>query len=98
MKTNSNNLTTYIVSGIAILIFVVFGYFYLVGTSNTASPLTRTSVLNPTTIKSRSIFYSLSSLRFDTGIFSDARFNALQDMSVPITPEPTGRKNPFAPI
>ncbi len=98
MKTNSNNLTTYIISGIAILIFVVFGYFYLIGTSNTSQPLTRTTVLNSTTIKSKSIFYNLSSLRFNTSIFSDSRFNALKDMTVPITPEPTGRKNPFAPI
>lgn len=98
MKTNSNNIVTYAISGIVILVLVGLGYFYLTSTSPTNQPLTRTSVLNPMTIKSRSVFYNLSSLTFNTSIFSDARFNALKDMTVPVNPEQTGRKNPFAPI
>ena len=35
---------------------------------------------------------------FDTGIFSDARFNALIDLTTQISPESLGRLDPFASI
>jgi hypothetical protein len=35
---------------------------------------------------------------FDTRIFSDARFNALVDLTTRISPESLGRLDPFASI
>jgi hypothetical protein len=40
----------------------------------------------------------LGPISFDLTILSDPRFNSLVDLTTPITPEPAGRKDPFAPI
>ena len=40
----------------------------------------------------------LQPITFDTAVFSDPRFNALVDISTPVTPQPPGRLDPFAPV
>ena len=41
---------------------------------------------------------TLNNLRLDTAIFSDRVFKSLRDESVALPHEPSGRKNPFAPL
>ncbi len=95
---NKNSITTFVVTGIAIIAILILGYFYVVGTSTTARPLTTSSAPSSSNIQMRSISSQLTSLTFDTGVFSDPRFIALKNISAPIVFEPTGRTNPFAPI
>lgn len=40
----------------------------------------------------------LEPIGFDTSILSDPRFTSLVDIHTAIVPEPTGRRDPFAPI
>ncbi len=40
----------------------------------------------------------LTPISFDTSIFSDPRFMALQDIHTSIVSEAAGRKDPFAPL
>lgn len=45
-----------------------------------------------------SLLLQLKSITLGDGVFSDAAFQSLQDFTVKLTPEPIGRRNPFAPI
>ena len=40
----------------------------------------------------------LKTIRLDTSIFSDGVFASLSDWGKTITPQPVGRRNPFAPL
>jgi hypothetical protein len=40
----------------------------------------------------------IESIKLDKNIFADRTFLSLQDLSVDIVPQPTGRTNPFAPL
>lgn len=40
----------------------------------------------------------LEPVAFDTSILSDPRFMSLTDIRTTIVPEPTGRRDPFAPL
>lgn len=40
----------------------------------------------------------LDPLTFDTSIFSDTRFTSLIDIHTAVVPEPSGRRDPFAPL
>ena len=44
------------------------------------------------------LLLQLRSITLADGVFSDAAFQSLQDFTVKLTPEPIGRRNPFAPI
>lgn len=74
------------------------GYWYFfTGTGNDA-PLTATQDNSAAQEEFASLVSELAPISFDTGIFSDARFGALVDLATPITPEPSGRPDPFAPL
>lgn len=45
-----------------------------------------------------STLVELRTIRLDDSVFSNPAFRSLEDFSVPLTPEPVGRDNPFAPI
>ncbi len=95
---NNQSFTTSIVTFVAIIAVLVLGYFYLTGTSATAPPLTTSNILSVSGIRVQSLSSQLTSLTFDTGILSDARFVALKDIAIPIFPQSVGRSDPFAPI
>lgn len=40
----------------------------------------------------------IRSLKIDGAIFKDTRFSSLVDFREELVPEPTGRRNPFAPV
>jgi hypothetical protein len=40
----------------------------------------------------------LGTISFDTAIFGDPRFSALQDIHTNVVPEAAGRRDPFAPL
>ena len=45
-----------------------------------------------------SVLLDLRGLKLDTSVFDGESFRSLQDFSVELSPQPTGRKNPFLPI
>lgn len=82
---------------VATLVVALGAYWYFfTGTSN-ESPVSATGApQNPAQAQFGTLVSTLQPISFDTSIFSDARFNALVDLSTPIAPESAGRPDPFA--
>lgn len=72
-------------------------WYYSTKTGNDPS-LTAISVENQSQTRFQTLMSELQSISFDTRIFSDVRFMSLVDLATPITPETTGRTDPFATI
>lgn len=94
MKISSNTLliilTAVVVAGGA--------YWYFFVDSGNQPPLTSGMSENQAQMQFQTLVSQLQPVSFDTSIFSDARFHALRDLTTPISPEPAGRPDPFAPI
>ena len=45
-----------------------------------------------------STLLKLKSLQLNDSIFTDPAFERLEDFGTPLSPEPVGRRNPFAPL
>lgn len=71
-------------------------WFFFTGTGN-QQPLSVTATSSPAQAQFQTLASELEPITFDTSIFSDPRFTALVDITTPITPEPVGRTDPFAP-
>ncbi len=89
---------TTLISIITLLVAAAAYWFFFTGTGN-QPPL---SVDVDTSASQAQTQFAvpvgeLQSISFKTGIFSDARFNALTDITTPIAPESFRRTDPFAP-
>ena len=95
MKLNTNT----IIIVIATIVLVGGGYWYFssAGTGN-EPPLTAGATVNVAQIKFQTLVQKLQPISFDASIFSNPQFNALVDIATPVTPEPYGRLDPFAPV
>ncbi|MDP1690201.1 MAG: hypothetical protein Q8L52_03305 [bacterium] len=93
MKTN----TIFII--IVTLAVTVFSYWYFFTETGNQPPL---SIGAPPTNQAQMQFEALvgelQPVSFNTNIFSDARFNALVDITTPVAPESFGRLDPLAPL
>jgi len=92
-----------ILSGIIILIFgfIAYSVFLKPDVSTTADLVTGTSVSNQQLVTGKEILallVDLKSIQLQSDIFRDKAFRSLDDFSIPISPEPQGRTNPFAPV
>ncbi|MFA5997889.1 MAG: hypothetical protein WC814_00610 [Candidatus Paceibacterota bacterium] len=95
MKIDSN--TTLIV--IATLIVAAGAYWYFFTGTGNQPPLTATTVTeNEAQMRFQALVSELQPISFDTSIFSNPRFLSLTDLTTPITPESSGRLDPFASI
>jgi len=74
------------------------GYWYFFTGNGNEAPLTATRGTSPAQEEFQTLVSELAPISFDTGIFSDQRFSSLIDLATPITPEPSGRPDPFAPL
>lgn len=92
MKSNT------IILIIATLIVAAGAYWYFFTGTESAPPLTTTTSGNESEAQFQALVSELQPINFNTSIFTDPRFTALVDITTPITPEPTGRTDPFAPI
>jgi hypothetical protein len=93
MKSNS------IIFIVSIIILAAAGYWYFTSSSGNDLPLTASAPVGTEGQSQVQAFISqLQSLSFNTAIFSDPKFTALQDLTTPIAPEASGRLDPFAPI
>lgn len=93
MKLNTN-----LKISVAILLIAAGIYWYSSTRTGNQPSLTISGSENQVQSKFQTLVGELSSISFDTSIFSDARFNVLVDITTPIAPEPVGRLDPFAVV
>jgi flagellar basal body-associated protein FliL len=95
MKPNAKTILLIITA----LIVAAGAYWYFFVDAGNDAPLTASApTQNASQAQFQALIAQLRPINFDTGIFNDPRFFALQDLTTPISPEPTGRPDPFAPI
>ena len=89
-----------ILSFVLPLLVVIGGvYWYISSETGNGAPLTTdASAGSPTQSQFQSLVGELSSISFDTSVFSNPHFAALVDLSTPIAPEPVGHADPFATV
>jgi hypothetical protein len=91
------NIITFFVT-----ILVTVGGYFLYSSSHSGNdvPLTVSSggADNPAQVQFQSLVSQLQSISFNTNIFSDPHFSILVDITTPVTPEASGRLDPFAPV
>lgn len=83
---------------IATLIIAAGAYWYFFTGTGNQPPLSASASTNQAQVQFETLVGELQPITFNTGIFSDPRFNALVDITVPISPEPSGRSDPMAPF
>ena len=88
------------ISIVIVVLVAAAAWYMLSGTSSDNAVLTsETAAAAPA--GAQDLVDSLLALRAVTlagTIFSNPAFQALRDLTTPITPEPAGRANPFAPL
>ena len=93
MKSN-----TAILIVVSLLVAAGAYWYFFTGTGN-LPPLTVTSAqVSQAQTQFQMLVSQLQPISFNTDIFSDARFNALVDLTTPVSPETSGRLDPFAPL
>ena len=90
-----SNTITIVISTIAIL-GGIYWYFFT-GTTD-QQPLTTSVSDNRVQTKFQGLVSQLKPISFNSQIFSDPAFMSFIDLSTPITSEPSGRPDPFAPL
>lgn len=85
---------------IVVTIIVAAGAYWYFFTGNGNQPaLSETGAsTNQAQTQFQTLVGELQPISFDPSIFSDPRFNALIDLTTPISPENTGRLDPFAAV
>jgi len=83
---------------IAVLIAAAGLYWYFSSGTGNQAPITSSGSENQAQTQFQTLVGELTPISFDTSIFSDPKFNALVDLTTPVSPEPSGRLDPFAVI
>lgn len=91
----SNTVILIIVS----LLVAAGAYWYFFTDTGNSPPLSISSAqVSQAQTQFQMLVSQLQPISFNTDIFSDARFNALVDLTTPVSPETSGRLDPFAPL
>ncbi len=93
MKFTTNSILTIIAT-----IVVAAGAYWYFFTGTEQPSLTIGVEGTQTQARFQTLVGELSPISFNTDIFSDPRFNALVNITMPVSPEPVGRLDPFAPV
>lgn len=83
---------------ILVLVFAGGAYWYFSDREGNQPPLTAGSGESVAQTQFKVLVSELKDISFDTSIFSDQNFLALTDLATQVTPEPSGRLDPFAPL
>lgn len=83
---------------VATLIVAAGAYWYFFTGTGNQPPITTSVVTNQAQLHFQTLTDELKPISFNTSIFSDPRFTVLVDITTQVTPESTGRLDPFAPI
>jgi hypothetical protein len=91
----SNTITIIILT----ILIAAGGYWYFFTGTGDQPPLTLTMPGgNTAQTQFQALVSELSPITFNTAIFSDPKFTSLVDLATPVSPEPAGRLDPFAPV
>lgn len=93
MKFTTNSILTILASFV-----VVAGAYWYFSSGEEQPSLTVGVERTQTQIRFQTLVGELQPISFSTDIFFDPRFNALVDITVPVSPEQVGRLDPFAPV
>lgn len=81
------------------LLIIAGVYWYFFTGTGEAPPLTVSDTpVSQAQTQFQALVSELRPISFNTALFSDPRFNALVDLTTPISPETSGRLDPFAPL
>ena len=80
------------------LVIAASGYWYFTTQTGNQAPLTTSSADNSAQTQFQTLVSELQPITFNMAIFSDPKFTSLVNLSVPVTDEPSGRPDPFAPV
>jgi len=92
MKSNT------IVIIIVTLLVAAVGYWYFFTGSSQQALTASAPTGNAAQTQFAALVSELSPISFNTTIFSDPKFTSLVNLSTPVSPEPAGRLDPFAPV
>ncbi len=82
---------------IAVLAISAGAYWYFFTGTGNQQPLTGVGTsINIAQAQFQTLLGELQPISFDPSIFSDARFNVLTDLTTTVSPETTGRLDPFS--
>lgn len=93
MKSN-----TIVIIIITLLLAAGAYWYFFTGTGNQPPLSTNNVPVSQAQAKFETLVSELQPISFNTSIFSDPRFNALVDITTTVSPEPSGRPDPLAPI
>ena len=82
----------------AIIVALGAYWFFFTDSGNDVPLVTEGGDVTSAETEFKLLVSELSSIKFNKEIFSDPRFMALVDLSTQVTPESSGRLDPFAPI
>ena len=91
------NLNTLFLIIAAVVVLVGLYWFFFTGTTQ-EPPLYAGAVQDKAQAQFETLIGQLEPITFDLSVLSDPRFKALVDLATPVTPEPVGRTDPFAPV
>lgn len=74
------------------------GYWYYSSQTGNQPPLTASMGEGEAQTQFKTLVSELKNISFDTGILSNPNFLALTDLATQVTPEPSGRLDPFATL
>ena len=83
---------------VIVTLFLAAGAYWYFFTGGEQPPLSSDASLNEAQTQFQTLISELQPISFDTRMFSDARFNALVDITTPIASETSGRQDPFATV
>lgn len=88
------------VTPLIIIALIIAGgaYWYVSGQDGNQPPLTASMGEGEAQTQFKTLVSELKNISFDTDIFSNPNFRALTDLATQVTPEQSGRLDPFAPI
>lgn len=92
------NSNTTIPLVVIVLILAGGGYWYYSSQTGNQLPLMASAGDGEVQTQFKMLVSELKNISFDTGIFDNTNFLALTDLATQVTPEPSGRIDPFAPL
>ncbi|MDB5265550.1 MAG: hypothetical protein JWM39_263 [Parcubacteria group bacterium] len=95
MHLTKSNIILAVVAGLTLIAAVYYYFFY---NKDTGSAVVATAPASAAELDFVNLTGQISTISFDTRIFSDPRFTRLVDIHTVVVPETAGRRDPFAPL
>jgi hypothetical protein len=87
--------------GVAVILMLFIGYSFFFNGNSDSTILSSTVTGGETSAADNELLLLLAELkaiRLNDALFQDQAFKSLNDFGLELVPEPSGRRNPFAPV